>query len=66
MNFLLLSKHVITDLTTKTVVLKNWAISAIRGDLKPKMVKLGNFIARTTDARSVTQATAFAEKMRPV
>jgi len=56
---------VVTDLTTKTVVLKNWSINAIRGDLKPKMVKLGNFIARTTDIRSVTQATEFAGAMRP-
>jgi hypothetical protein len=54
-----------TDLTTKTVVLKNWAISAIRGDLKPKMVKLGNFVSRTMDVRSVSQVTSFTEKMKP-
>jgi len=54
-----------TDLTTKTVVLKNWAISAIRGDLKPKVVKLGNFIARTTDINSITQASTFSVNMKP-
>jgi len=53
------------DLTTKTVVLKNWSINYVRGELKPKLVKLGNFVGRSMDLSSVTQVANFVEKMKP-
>ncbi len=65
-SFFCISLHINTDLTTKTVVLKNWAISTIRGDLKPKLVKLSNYIGRTTDMKAVAQLVNLVQVIKPV
>jgi len=54
-----------SELSTKMVLLKNWAISAIRGELQPKFVRVNNFLMRTMSSSDVMPWAQFAKNIKP-
>jgi len=54
-----------TELSTKLVVLKNWGISTIRGELSGKLSRMKNYLARATQPAEVLPLAQFAKNIKP-
>jgi len=59
------SDDIISELSTKMVLLKNWAVSAIRGELQPKFSRINGYLGRTTNTADVMPWAQFAKNMKP-
>jgi len=53
-----------TELSNKMITLKNWAISAIRGDVKPKISKTSIFVAQASEAQQLMPLAQFAKNIK--
>jgi len=53
-----------SELSNKMVTLKNWAISAIRGEVKPKITKTSNFVAQVSEVQQIMPLAQFAKNIK--
>jgi len=62
---LALPKDIDSQLSEKMVILKNWAIGAIRGEVKPKILRTNSFVAKAAQVQDIMPLAQFTKNIKP-